>query len=329
GVAVADFDGDGRQDVYVTDMHSDMFFDVPAEDWLMERQKSNPSQIPDAFVPEGKDRFVFGNALFSGGGDLDGMPVPFEEVSDRMGAETYWPWGPSTADLNADGWIDLVVTSGMNFPFRYQPNSVLLNDAGRRFLPSEFTLGVEPRAGGATEQVWYKADCSPGSQELPGPGCRMCLEPKPGVPGCHRESDGSFTVMGALGSRSAVIADLDNDGDLDIVTNDFNAVPQVLVSNLSERRAIHWLQVRLEGRRSNREGIGATVTVVTGDGRRQVRQVDGKSGYLSQSDLPLYFGLGSNENVSAVEVSWPSGVVQRVTTGLQANTSMVVRERDG
>jgi hypothetical protein len=329
GLSVADFDGDGYPDLYVTDMHSDMFFDVPAEDWLMERQKSNPSQIPDAFVPEGKGGFVFGNALFVRGGVHDGIPVPFAEVSDRMGAETYWPWGPSTGDLNADGWTDLFVINGMNFPFRYQTNSVLLNDAGRKFLPSEFTLGVEPRAGGATEQVWYKADCSAGSEELPGPGCKLCLDPRPGVPGCHREQDGSYTVMGALGSRSAVIADLDNDGDLDIVTNDFNGVPQVLVSNLRERRAIHWLKVRLEGRRSNRNGIGAVVTVVAGDGTRQVRPVDGKSGYLSQSDLPLYFGLGANDKVTAVEVRWPSGVVQRVTEGLGPNTMVTVPERGG
>ncbi|MEA3246040.1 MAG: CRTAC1 family protein [Gemmatimonadota bacterium] len=329
GLTVADFDGDGGQDLYVTDMHSDMFFDVPPEDWLMERQKSNPSQIPDAFVPEGKDKFVFGNALFVGGGERGGKPVPFEEASDRMGAETYWPWGPSAADLNADGWTDLFVINGMNFPFRYQANSVLLNDAGKKFLPSEFTLGVEPRAGGATEQVWYKADCSPGSQELPGPGCKLCLNPKAGIPGCHREPDGSYTVMGALGSRSAVIADLDNDGDLDIVTNDFNGVPQVLISNLGERRPIHWLKVRLEGRRSNREGLGAVVTVVAGDGSRQVRQVDGKSGYLSQSDMPLYFGLGANDKVTSVEVRWPSGIAQRVAGTVAPNTTLTVTESGG
>ena len=97
--------------------------------------------------------------------------------------------------------------------------------------------------------------------------------------------------MAPLGSRSAAIFDLDNDGDLDIVTNDFNSPPQVLVSNLSERQPIHWLKVKLTGTASNRDGLGATVRVIAG-GRTLTKYNDGKSGYLSQSSLPLYFGLG-------------------------------------
>ena len=72
---------------------------------------------------------------------------------------------------------------------------------------------------------------------------------------------GMITVMSPLASRSAVIFDLDNDGDLDIVTNDFNSAPQVLVSNLSERQRVHWLKVKLIGTVSNRDGLGATVRV--------------------------------------------------------------------
>ena len=84
--------------------------------------------------------------------------------------------------------------------------------------------------------------------------------------------------MSALGSRSAAIFDLDNDGDLDIVTNDFNSAPQVLISDLAERRPIHWLKVKLTGTTSNRDGLGATVRVTAG-GRTLMRFNDGKSGY--------------------------------------------------
>jgi hypothetical protein len=326
GLKVADFNGDGSLDLFVSDMHSDMFFDIPGTDWLMERQKSNPSQIPDAFVPEGKDKFIFGNALFIHGGVHDGIPVPFEDASDSLRAETYWPWGPSADDLNADGWDDLVVIGSMNFPFRYSTNAVLLNEAGKRFLPSEFTLGVEPRAGHATQQVWYTPDCGPQSPERGGRGCAVCAQPPSDAPGCHTAKDGTVTMMAAIGSRSAVIADLDDDGDLDIVTNDFNGPPQVLISNLTEKHPAHWLKIRLQGRAANRQGIGAVVAVVRADGSRMMKQVDGKSGYLSQSDLPLYFGLGADSQVSAIEVRWPGGGRQVVTGPIAANALQVIEQ---
>src|SRR3989449_7041247 len=63
--------------------------------------------------------------------------------------------------------------------------------------------------------------------------------------------------MGSLGTRAAVILDLDGDGDLDIVTNEFNAPPQVFLSDLAQRRRVNFLEVRLRGTRSNREGLGA------------------------------------------------------------------------
>jgi hypothetical protein len=131
--------------------------------------------------------------------------------------------------------------------------------------------------------------------------------------------------MSSLASRSAAIFDLDNDGDLDIVTNDFNTPPMVLVSNLSQRRPIHWLKVKLNGAASNRDGLGATVRVTAG-GRTLMLYNDGKSGYLSQSSLPLYFGLGDAQKVDRVEVDWPSGRKQTVTQGLRANEVLRIDE---
>ncbi len=135
-------------------------------------------------------------------------------------------------------------------------------------------------------------------------------------------------MMAARGSRSAVALDLDGDGDLDIVTNEFNAGPQVLVSDLAQRHAVHFLKVRLRGTRSNREGLGAQVTVVLPlpDGRRILKLLDGKSGYLSQSDLPLYFGLGSADHAASIDVRWPSGRRQRVAGPLQSGQTIDVVE---
>jgi hypothetical protein len=135
---------------------------------------------------------------------------------------------------------------------------------------------------------------------------------------------GRYTVMAAEGSRSSVIFDLEGDGDLDVVTSEFNSRPQVLVSDLAERHPPHWLEVDLVGTRSNRDGLGARVTVTAG-GLSQLALHDGKSGYLSQSDLPLYFGLGDAESVERVVVEWPSGTRQ-VIAAPPANQRLVITE---
>ena len=101
--------------------------------------------------------------------------------------------------------------------------------------------------------------------------------------------------------------DIDNDGDLDMVVWNRNEPPSLLRNDLEPRR--HWLQVQLEGTRSNRAAIGATVTVQSG-GRRQAQPVLSQSSFTSASDLRLHFGLGS-ATAAEVFVRWPSGQQER------------------
>ena len=131
--------------------------------------------------------------------------------------------------------------------------------------------------------------------------------------------------MASAGSRAAALFDLDNDGDLDLVTSDFNSAPQVLVSNLAQVRSINWLQVKLIGAASNRDGLGALVKVETAHGT-YTKQHDGKSGYMSQSSLPLYFGLGDDTAVTRVEVRWPSGRNQVIAQGIKVNDTLRIQE---
>lgn len=312
GVKVFDYNNDGKFDLFVTDMHSDM--SVLVEPDRGEEKRKSRIAWSEAFLAT-RGASLFGNALFEarGGGT-------FKEVAEEKGAETYWPWGPSVGDLNADGFQDVFVTAGMSYPYRYGVNSLLLNDGGRRFLDSEFVLGVEPRRGWRTTMPWFEQDAGADGKARP------------------------VTVWGTLSSRSSVVFDLDDDGDLDIVTNEFNAEPLVLVSNLSERKKINFLKVRLvggmtpeakavvpaadvpaPGPRSNRDGLGSTVRVRCG-GRNYFQVNDGKSGYLSQSSLPLYFGLGDSETVDEIEVTWPSGKKQTVPGPLKANKLVTIRE---
>ena len=279
--------------------------------------------MPPQLFTTGKTRLMFGNALFerspSGVGE-------FAEVSDRAGLESYWPWGPSVDDINADGWDDVFIAAGMNFPFRYAPNNLFLNEAGRRFLPAAFSLGAEPRAGGRTDQLWFTLACDAGGADAGSKPCEVCARPDAEANGCRRDAAGQLTMRGALGSRSAVILDLDGDGDLDIVTNEFNAGPQVLISDLGARGPVQALRVRLRGTRSNRQGLGAQVTVVLPDGRRILKVADGRSGYLSQSDLPLYFGLGTATEAASVEVRWPSGRQQTIVGPLRPGQVLEILE---
>lgn len=300
GVAQLDWDLDGEQEIYVTDMHSDMSEDVgPDREKLKSRMR-----WPERFLQsEGKS--IFGNAFFEPEGEA------FVERSDALGLETYWPWGVSAGDLNADGWEDLFVTGGMSYPFRYSPNSLLLNDRGARFVDAEYVLGVEPRRDGRSAQPWFTLRCSGADAAHP-----VC-----------RGQQGEIEVWATLSSRSSVLLDLEGDGDLDIVTNDFHAPPQVLVSDLAQTGDPHALAIRLEGTRSNRDGLGAVVRVRAG-GRTQTQVHDGKSGYLGQSALPLWFGLGDAGAVDSVEVVWPSGTTQRIEAPAAGETALTVREPD-
>ena len=302
GLKFFDYDNDGRMDLLVTDMHSDM---MEAQSPAQEKQKIK-SHPPDELLGGPASKFIFGNALYHNLGR-----GKFEEVSDKMGVEQLWPWGLSVGDLNADGYEDVFITAGMNFPFRYGINSLLLNNRGEKFLDSEFLLGVEPRQQPYTP--WFVMDCT--HHDVLAPlGQAVCGE---------RTEKVTVTVPKA--SRSSVIFDLDEDGDLDIVTNDFNSEPMVLVSDLAQQKKIHWLKIQLVGTKSNRNGLGATVRLFS-NGHTSTRYNDGKSGYLSQSTLPLYFGLGESSTIDRIEVSWPSGREQVLTKGLGENQTLKITE---
>ncbi len=123
-----------------------------------------------------------------------------------------------------------------------------------------------------------------------GPGC---TEPMPG--------------------RGLAVADFWNDGRESLVINDMDEKPMLLVNRAAN--ANHWLGVVLEGHRSNRDGIGARVTL-TASGKRWTQEVRGGSSYLSSSDLRLHFGMGHAARFDHIDVQWPSGAEESFPGGL-------------
>lgn len=121
-------------------------------------------------------------------------------------------------------------------------------------------------------------------------------------------SAGSFFEVKSV-ARGAAFADYDNDGRVDAFVLNLGS-PAYLLHNTSPA-ANHWIAVKLVGRKSNRDGIGAQVEVLAGGRRRQRERVAG-SGYLSQDDPRVHFGLGSISKIERITVMWPSGVKQTI-----------------
>jgi hypothetical protein len=132
----------------------------------------------------------------------------------------------------------------------------------------------------------------------------------------RNNGDGSFSDVAYVNrsdriedGRGLSILDYDTDGRLDVLVRNYRQPAQLL---RGVRGQGHWLRVKLVGTRSNRDAVGARITVAAG-GVRQTREVNAGSGFLSQSSRIQHFGLGALLRVDAIHVRWPSGAETRLT----------------
>jgi len=111
--------------------------------------------------------------------------------------------------------------------------------------------------------------------------------------------------------RGSAVADLNNDGFPDLVVTSLNAKPRIMLNSATNGN--HWLMVEATGRSSNRDAIGTKIKVTTGAGRTLYNHVTTSVGFMSSSDKRVHFGLGPETTIKSVEIQWPDGKTQRLT----------------
>ncbi|HUQ93475.1 MAG TPA: CRTAC1 family protein [Bryobacteraceae bacterium] len=246
GTEIADYDGDGRPDIFVTNFALEL------------------------------------NTLYRNLGKL-----LFEDFSEAAGLSSgLEPLGFGTRlfDFDNDGDLDIHVTNG------HVIDNVKLYDPQLTYAQKD--LLYENIGGGKFRDVSAQAGPAFGMEHV---------------------------------GRGSVVADFDNDGDLDIVIANLGDRPFLFRNDTAPRR--HWLAVELRGKASNRFGVGARVTL-TAAGRRQVRDMTNVASYLSSGELRLHFGLGAAAQVERVEVAWPGGGRQ-VVENVKADQVLRVEEISG
>jgi hypothetical protein len=230
--------------------------------------------------------------------------------------------GAAVGDYNNDGRIDLVKTHfADDIPALYRNlGKGLFEDvataaglaAQNRHV--EWGVGLEDFDNDGFSDLMYVTgnvypEIERAMEQYPHRGPRVLFRNRDGQR-FDDETGALGSVVEPHSSRGAAFGDIDNDGDVDVVVMNMNEPPSLLRNDLHGTNA--WVEILLEGRASNRSAIGATV-IVEAAGRRQARAALSQSSYYSHDDLRLHFGLGSAARIDAVEVHWPSGLVQRVT----------------
>jgi hypothetical protein len=300
----ADYDNDGRLDLYTADIRSEHgWYAAPptvgrymANSWKQGVWRTDMPLYWQIFRQSGLNfvdvfrEMAAGNHLLRNRGD-----GTFEEVNVKAGANPVgWFWGSVFADFDNDGWLDLYSANGWVYGRRGTEIELeFLNNVVSRQRDYKSGMFFDPRNFG--DLSWHGWERN---RHL------------------RNEGDGTFREIGrgagtdlVANSRGVAVADFWNRGALDLAVAASGARHALLRNEVASGR--HWLQVELTGTRTNRDAVGARVEVAAG-GLRQLREVSAGDGYASQSALRLHFGLGEAVVADMLTVRWPaSGKVER------------------
>lgn len=298
GVEAADINNDGRPDIIVLDM-------LPAS---TQRQKTQ-------FIPDDREEFDrivrsgFHHQYMRNTLQLNNGDGTFSEIGRLAGiASTDWSWTPLLADFDNDGRKDLFISNGN-----------LYDTLDRDFLAFKQNYIIS-----------RQQDLKPGDVAY-----LMSLLPKSdidnyvfkGHEGLQFEDVSESWGLGVpLRSAGAAYADLDNDGDLDLVMNNINARATLFENHASDAPGQNHLQLKLRGEGLNTVGIGAKVTLYAGGIMQYLEQMPTR-GYLSSVGTILHFGLGTQSMADSLHIVWADGSTQ-VLESIPANQRIHLYQKD-
>ena len=246
------------------------------------------------------------NMLHLHNGFVRGEMIPFSEVGQWMGIyQTEWSWSPLFADCDNDGDKDLMITNGY-------PRDMTDKDW------SNYIAGVSDTQG--TQE--HKINKMP-AVKVP----NYAFENQGGL--VFEKKNGEWYEETPSYSYGAAFADLDNDGDLDYVVNNVNDLSFVYRNNTLEEEMGpgNFLRIKLIGQENNSLSLGAKVEMWSA-GEYQYHEQFISRGYASSVEPLVHFGLGNQELVDSVKVSWPRGDRVSILRNIQANQLLEVNERD-
>ncbi|WP_276500739.1 VCBS repeat-containing protein [Terrimonas pollutisoli] len=297
GNDVTDVNNDGLQDIYTLDM-------LP-EDNHRQKLLLAPDNY-EKFDLNVRNGFHYqymrnmlqvnnGNGTFSETGQIAGI------------SNTDWSWSALFADYDNDGWKDLFVTNGY---FRDYTNLDFIN------YMNEY---VEEKGRLQREDVMDIIKNMPSSNVV-----NYIFQNKQGDTFQNKSKEWGITQHS--NSNGALYADLDNDGDLDLVVNNINQPAFIYRNEAMKLDSNHFLQVRLNGEAGNTQGLGTKVKIYH-KGEVQTLEQNPARGYLSNVSFTLHFGLGKIEKIDSLTVTWNSGKEQKLYD-IKANQVLTLAEKD-
>jgi tetratricopeptide (TPR) repeat protein/peroxiredoxin len=288
GVCWLDYDNDGAQDLYVADMWTAAGERISSQQIF---KKGSPEQLRTLYR-----KHAMGNSLLRNTG------ATFEDQTSAAGVGMgRWAWSSDAFDFDHDGFPDLYVLNGM------------VSGNSNQDLNSFFWRQVVAKS---PDQAKFSPEYEQGWNAI-----NELLRADGTWSGFERNvfyannRDGTFSdVSGAVGmdfledGRAFALADFDHDGRQEVFLKNRNGPQLRLLKNGMENLPPS-IAFRLRGTKSNRDGIGAAITVVTESGR-QTRLLQAGSGFLSQHSKDVFFGLGDAKGLVRASIRWPSGLVQ-------------------
>ncbi len=302
GSDIADYNNDGKPDVMVLDM-------LPEDNHRQKLLKGADSY--DKYTMRYEHGFghqQMRNTLqLNNSNDTSATPI-FSEVGQLAGvSNTDWSWSPLLADFDNDGWKDLFISNGI---FKDMTNLDFV----------KYTSGYSNNftdAKGDKVAMWKLI------QEMPSTKLKNYFFHNNGNLTFSNVSDTWGLNKEAISNGSAY-ADLDNDGDLDLVINCINDEPTILQNNSVRNNASHYLRIKLNGSGKNTQGIGAKVYTTTAH-QQQLQEQYLTRGFQSSVDPIMHIGLGEDSIVQMLEIKWLSGKAT-VLHDVKADQLITVKE---